>query len=237
MAVSGRYPSFVLVVTLLSLLTPCVIAQEEERYELSKEGGFSPYVSVTYKVRVSAGLGTVSVAKVLPGAYGSEERAAMVHGEALQDLLSALKPCREVAALKSPRRPRRTVSAAWTLVLERGGERASVKFSDPELLDVTQYQRCLDTLRERVEAQTGAVAFRNVFFKKGEFGYLQVSSDPVARVIINGVDTGQESPLVGIPMSVGDHEVEFVDQYRGVRRRYSVKIMPDMTTNLSVDLR
>ena len=69
------------------------------------------------------------------------------------------------------------------------------------------------------------------------FQTLQVRSEPVARVVINGVDTGRDSPLMGLRLPVGLHEVVFIDTARGYKRAYTVRIMPEMITNLSVDLR
>ena len=212
-------------------------AQETSRYELSKRGGFSPYAAVSYTVRVSEGLGTVIVRKVLPGSYGEDERATLVYGEALSAVIDKLGTCRAAVKAKPSTRARKPVASAWTLVVERGGMKKTVAFADPELELESPHQACLKTLREIATAQVGAMLFRDVFFEKGTFGYLQVSSEPVANVIIDGIDTGQASPLIGIPLSVGEHEVIFEDRERGVKRRYSVKVMPEMTTNLSVDLR
>ena len=218
-------------------------AQEQQelmvdgRYSISKTGGFSPYVSVMYTLRVRAGIGTLGVSKVLPGSYGQEERLAIVQSEALKELLEALQVCDQVQTVTPERFKPRSVSSVWTFGVERGESRKKIQVADPERQKDRLAQRCLETMRVAVERHVGKVPFRDVFFAKGEFGYLQVSSDPVARVVLDGVDTGQESPLIGIPMSVGEHEVEFIDEARGVHRRYKVTIMSDITTNLSVDLR
>ncbi|MBH23168.1 MAG: hypothetical protein CMH57_01660 [Myxococcales bacterium] len=205
------------------------------RYAITMKRGFSPYTLVRYTLRVRDGVGTIGVTKELPGSYGRQERLGLLPADALKRLMGELGAC-DFATLPSVRRAR-GAEVVWGFEARSGDAHREIEVPDPERLEDPRYGRCLDALRTTAEAEVGAMAFRNVFFDAGEFGYLQVSSDPVARVIIDGVDTGQESPLMPTPLAVGEHEIEFVDPTRGVRREYKVTIMPEMTTNLTVDLR
>jgi hypothetical protein len=65
-------------------------------------------------------------------------------------------------------------------------------------------------------------------------GYLEVWSEPVAEIVIDGADTGLRTPQT-LPLRPGHHNVTLL---RGERRpsTYGFKVEPGRTTRLKIHL-
>lgn len=204
----------------------------------SAPGGVSPYASVRYTLwRPEDGAATLTVTATLPGGHGQERRAALVPAELLQPALASLAAC-EPPPGKPPRgltrpRPRQR----WQLRVERGAQAGSLTVDDPHLLSDLRWARCLQTLRGLADATVGPVPFRDTFFLPGEHGLLSLASTPPARILLDGQDLHQLSPLPGLRVAVGEHTVRFLDEDAGLDRTYTVRVLPGVTTRLDVDLR
>jgi hypothetical protein len=69
---------------------------------------------------------------------------------------------------------------------------------------------------------------------QNEHGFLQLSSKPAAKVLIDGVDTGKTTPISSLEVSPGRHKVTFV--VGGDRFTYSVEIAAGETVKMFKDL-
>jgi tetratricopeptide (TPR) repeat protein len=85
--------------------------------------------------------------------------------------------------------------------------------------------------RNRIDPETGGV------YDPDGKGYLQITSKPAAKIIIDGVETGLTTPVSGkkLPLSPGKHKVTFV--VGDERYTYPVAIKPGKTETMSKDLR
>ncbi len=63
-------------------------------------------------------------------------------------------------------------------------------------------------------------------------GYLKVASRPAAKVIIDGKDTGQHTPLIGHELRPGTYSVTLKNENFGLDKTYSVTIEPGETETI-----
>ena len=94
-------------------------------------------------------------------------------------------------------------------------------------------------IRSEVIALAGDLPFRNVFFEPGTYGYLNLTTVPVAKVFIDDRSIDYETPLYGYELKAGTHKLrlESTQEKGGYVREHTVKIAPGMTTILHMDLR
>ncbi|MBI2896908.1 MAG: serine/threonine protein kinase [Deltaproteobacteria bacterium] len=69
------------------------------------------------------------------------------------------------------------------------------------------------------------------------FGSLSVSSDPWARITIDGRPTGLTTPAAAIRLPAGNHTVELHNSIVGARKRFTVRIGPGEDVRRMVKLR
>ena len=220
------------------LMSSAVVSAEpppDLRVEATLEGGFSPFALVRYTLRIQGGVGTIAVLKQSRAEKGTRQGLGVVPPEALGEAVKALRACGlqqlEAKRSKGPSAQR------WRFDVTTEAGVRSFEVSDPLRESDARYAACLDVLRTLSERHAGALSFRDVFYPEDSMGYLQVDSIPRARVTIDGVDTGELSPVRDIPLKVGEHVVTFRDEGRKIHKTYKVRIMSGMTTNLDVDLR
>jgi PEGA domain len=69
-----------------------------------------------------------------------------------------------------------------------------------------------------------------------ETGYLDVSSDPPARVHIDDVDTGKTTPAPHLPLKAGHHKLTLVTADGAHKRTIGFTVEAGQTTKLSIHL-
>ncbi len=84
---------------------------------------------------------------------------------------------------------------------------------------------------------TEKLPFRNVFYDPGEVGFLDLDSNPGAKIWIDGQKTGLRTPLYTYELPEGKHEVRLVSDDGIYDRSYPFRIQAGMTTVLRLDLR
>jgi hypothetical protein len=67
-------------------------------------------------------------------------------------------------------------------------------------------------------------------------GYLDVSSDPPAKIIIDEVDWGRMTPAQHLPLKPGHHKLTLVTPEGGKRRNIGFTVESGQTTRLSIHL-
>jgi len=63
---------------------------------------------------------------------------------------------------------------------------------------------------------------------------LKINSVPVARVHIDGKDTGQRTPLLNYEVEAGKHEIQFINEEFGLRKTRYVNVKPGDTKKIIV---
>ncbi|MEO1269323.1 MAG: hypothetical protein AAFX99_14570, partial [Myxococcota bacterium] len=144
-------PLHILLVSLSVVLLGTVVstAQAQEtsgvpdmRYAVTMKGGFSPYTSVRYTLRVRDGVGTVGVIKTMPGHYGHQERLELLSARELDALMAELRGC-DFDTLSKPGRQERG-AVRWSFELQIGEKRRQFEVADPELQSEPRYWMCLE---------------------------------------------------------------------------------------------
>jgi hypothetical protein len=67
-------------------------------------------------------------------------------------------------------------------------------------------------------------------------GYLDVSSDPPAKVLVDDVDTGKTTPATHVALKVGHHKLTLVTADGAHKRTIGFTIDAGQTTKLSIHL-
>lgn len=75
--------------------------------------------------------------------------------------------------------------------------------------------------REAAEAAEAAAAAANT-----QPATLNIQSVPAARVVIDGTDTGQYTPMIGYEIAAGTYRVELINEEFGLHRAYRVALEP-----------
>lgn len=95
-------------------------------------------------------------------------------------------------------------------------------------------RQCLATVRGAIVDRAEVPRWRAPFWVEGEFGMLRTETDVPTRVTIDGIDTGETTPLVDYRLEPGVHTVRW-DTLDGARwREEPVTIEAGTTTTLNV---
>jgi PEGA domain len=71
---------------------------------------------------------------------------------------------------------------------------------------------------------------------QGERGYLDIASDPVAKILIDGADTGKVTPQHKLELPAGHHKLTLVTLDGARQRSIGFNVERGQTTQLSVHL-
>ena len=69
-----------------------------------------------------------------------------------------------------------------------------------------------------------------------DMGFLDVTSDPPAKVLVDEVDTGKTTPAQHLPLKVGHHKLTLVTPDGSKKRTIGFTIEAGQTTKLSIHL-
>ena len=87
-------------------------------------------------------------------------------------------------------------------------------------------------------AQVSAAHPRTLDYRQGDAdtGYLDVSSDPPAKVLVDDVDTGKTTPATHLSLKAGHHKLTLVTADGAHKRTIGFTIDAGQTTKLSIHL-
>lgn len=198
----------------------------------------SPFSVVRYEV-VRRGRATAAIQRRQIDGYGEPLHAmALLTGPEAKRLAEALA---EARAAQLPDAPPPTTSLpgalTWRVELDLARGTHTFRVTAPEVQRDPRYARVTDAIRETVSKHTGPLPFRDVFFPQAERGWIDVQSVPVARLRVDGVDTGLETPVYGYEVPAGRHALRLVVSTPALDRTYSVTVERGGTTQIAVDLR
>lgn len=225
-----------------------------------------PCQYVAYELTVRGPAGVASHVRAFMGRRDAVTRTELLPREALRKVFGSLRdlgaldlPHPPVPVPPAPAAPRRAKSKSAAPLVQAaddalpcpprsavpiyefsfrlGGRENTFLVADPERLSDRRYAAFLELVR-RVATQTaGEIGYHGPVGESGAEGYLFVDSVPGARVTIDGVLLGDETPILAYTLSPGSHTVVLENAALGLQRDYKVRIQPGLTTSLEVDLR
>ncbi len=200
-------------------------------------GGFSPYRLVTYEVLWRAKVAVAGHYRGLVNYDESLHAMSLIPVEDYTGLLDKLAAL-GIGALKDAPKPV-TVAGALKYEVEyrRGKDKVLVKVTGPAAQADPRYGQIVELVRAFVLKTAGDLPFRNVFFEPGTYGYVNLTSVPVAKVYIDGRDTRRETPMYGYELPAGAHKVRLHAVKEGWERTHTLRVEPGMTTIVHFDLR
>ena len=198
---------------------------------MERAGSALAWERVRTTLKVESGSSTLAVVKHLVGGGGHRHRLVLLDNAEARRLVDQLQAC-GLSSLPDPGHKR---GADLYRVTWEGMGAGAVRMNNPHASRDGRLSGCLRVLEAAVDTYIGYLPWRDVFFDESRLGYLRAESTPAARVWVDGMDTGEETPLAALALEVGVHDVTFVSE--GLRRSYDVRILSRATTNLDVDLR
>ena len=200
----------------------------------------TPYSTIRYEIIDRGRVTTAVHRRGLPGYAESLHGMGLLTPEEATEVWAAVRACEpEQLGQASPPATEleHPLGVTWSLDIRIGELSRKFRVYDP----VNQKDRRLATLfkvvRAMVESRAGRHPFRNVFLDKGQRGWINLVSVPAARVIIDGFDTGHETPLYGYEVERGKRKVTLISLDGTYERTYEIRIESGTTTRVRADIR
>jgi len=149
----------------------------------------------------------------------------------------ASQPEELTEALASSDSPEPRLGVTWTVDIRMGGLSKRFRVFEPMNQQDRRHARLFKAVRTMVESRAGRHPFRNVFLEKRQRGWLNLVSVPAARVVIDGFDTGHETPLYGYEVERGKRKVTLISLDGTYERTYEIRIESGTTTRVRADIR
>lgn len=191
---------------------------------------FSPFERTVFEWKVRGRSPLLTMARRHLAGQGSDGELTLISTERFVGLLPALEAC--VVGEDGPSSPpptEGTVRWAWVSIREGATTRTAVFVGD-------EADPCEVAVRTPVEETLSFPPYRNPYLVEGEFGMLRTETDRPSRVWIDGVDTGEVTPVLDYPLPPGRHEVRWVGLADGRERTETVTVEAGRTTTLNVTL-
>jgi hypothetical protein len=224
---------------LLAIVPPAAAADDDTVRLALDHPAATPYSVIRYEI-ARRGRATMAVhRRQLPG-YSEPLHGVGLMTQAEADAIWEL--CRAVDASHLPDAPAPAAAAesgafTWRVETSIDGVTHSFRVGDPMNQPDRRYARLVQGVIAAVTQRAGELPFRNVFVPAARLGWLDIISIPAARVVLDGIDTGQQTPLYGYEVESGRHAVRLESLDGALIRAYDVRVEPAGTTHLHVDLR
>lgn len=219
-------------------------AQEAEAHPLDGSlvsvrvvGGFTPYRLVSYEVLWRARVAVAGHYRGLVNYSEAFHRMHLVPRTEYMQLLDDLAEDGVFELADAPPPPVRLGALEVEIEVKRGDRSVKVRVVGPDAQVDRRYAAVVQRVRAFVLKHAGDLAFRNVFFEPGTFGYVNLTSVPVSKVFVDGRDIHRETPVYGYELPAGQHEVRLVAAKEGYERTHTLRVEAGMTTIVHFDLR
>lgn len=216
----------------IALAWPSIGAADSVRIVTS--GPSVPYESVIYSAERKRGTIVATVSKRFVEPFGGQDEISLLTEDAWARLRAQLEAA-DVFSLPSIKRPKARVTVV--VEVKWGGREARWTIDNPQPLFDKQHTECIEHIRALVTQRVGQIAFRDAMLLPAESGRLRIFADRPASVAIDGVSLGLETPLLGVRVGAGTHEVSLTPLRGGPVYSYSVKVEAGKTTSLAVELK
>ena len=195
----------------------------------------SPYHTIRYEITRRRPATTAVHRRMLPGLDEGLHSLGLLTPEESQAFFALAKGLAatslpSVIALKPG-------ALTWRCDMQLDGVAASFVATDLENLPDRRYAKLFDAVRRTVLANAGELPFRNVFVPKDDRGWLNVECVPAAAVTIDGFDTKLETPMYSYDIAAGTHTLTLKSKDGRFERSFEVRVEPQGTTTLRIDLR
>lgn len=231
-----RALEFVLVGLILQI-APLAHASDDlpPRFALRLSQPFSPYEYVQFELKAHGAAYIAVLTKRLVGGFDEFQGLGLVTEDQYWEAVRSIDGCGLDVVEQESRTE--TSSPSSQFAIEFGDEH--IVYNAPAASpDHGSAIWCAGSVLVDTYHSVGeTVVFRNAFFEAGEYGELMVDSVPAARIVIDGVDTHLTTPARAIRLTLGTHQVRFINQSMGIDRSYEVTIEEGHTTRLDVELR
>lgn len=197
----------------------------------------SPYHTIRYEITRRRPATTAVHRRQLPGLDEGLHALGLLTPEESASFFSL---ARSLAAASLPSAVAATPvpgMLTWRCDLMLDGKQATFRVSDPDNHADRRYARLFDAVRRTVLEHAGELPFRNVFFPAKDRGWLNIECVPAAAVTIDGFDTRLETPMYSYDIAAGSHALVLKSLDGRFERTFEVRVEPQGTTTLRIDLR
>ncbi len=191
---------------------------------------FSPFERTVFEWKVRGRSPLLTMSRRHLAEQGSDGELTLISTERFVALLPGLDGC--AVAEDGPAVPppaEGDIRWAWVSIRDAAVTRTAVFVGG-------ETDGCERVVRAPVEEALSFPPYRNPYLIEGEFGMLRTETDRPSRVWIDGVDTGEVTPLLDYPLTPGRHEVRWVGVADGRQRTETVTVEAGRTTTLNVTL-
>lgn len=198
--------------------------------------GPSPYHTIRYEITRRGPATTAVHRRGLPGLDEGLHALGLMTREEGERIFAL---AREVDAVKlTDHRPKHVAPGAvtWRCHVQLSGVSHTFLVTDPDNAE-RRYARLFSAVRHAALTIAGELPFRNVFVPATDRGWLNIESVPAARVRIDGFDTRLETPMYSYELAAGPHTITLTSLDGRYSRTFEIRLEPQGTTTLRVDLR
>ncbi len=223
-------------VALLSCLFLVTFAGDDDYVRFTLEGpAATPYHTIRYEITRRGRTTTAVHRRNLPGLDEGLHALGLLtrpEADAIFDLARVTSATSLPDALAdNPFLP------TWRCDLLVDGKTHTFRARDLENLPDRRYRQLFSAVKSSVMTNAGDLPFRNVFFPAKDRGWLNIETIPAARVFIDGFDTRLETPMYAYELGSGPHKLKLRSTDGRFERELDIKVEPQGTTTLRVDLR
>lgn len=200
----------------------------------------TPYSTIRYEIIDRGRVTTAVHRRGLPGYSESLHGMGLLTPEEATEIWAVVQACEPEELAEAPPPPEageHPLGVTWSVDIRMGALTKRFRVFDPINQPDRRLARLFKAVRAVVEARAGRHPFRNVFLDKGQRGWINLVSVPAARVIIDGYDTGHETPLYGYEVERGKRKVTLISLDGTVQRTYEIRIEAGTTTRVRADIR
>jgi hypothetical protein len=208
-------------------------AHGEDAVRVVVEGPHVPYERVEYSVEVGHGTIVARTSVTAAAKFGEESRIGLVTPV---EWLSLLKSLRRLGASKVSSHLKERRAVRYTFNWSDGGTTHQWIFDEPTQVQGGDALRVINEVRGFVHARAGHIPYWDAGLLKSESGSLRIKSTPPGIVFIDGLSLNRLTPVVGLVLVRGPHQVQLVHPKTGEKWEYSIMIKAGRTTLLNVRL-
>ena len=226
---------------LILLGTLCTLGADGDyvRFVLDQPS-VTPYSTIRYEIIDRGRVTTAVHRRGLPGYSEALHGMGLLTPEEAKQVWSevrASEPEALVESLASADAPQPPLGVTWNVDIRIGELSKSFRVFEPMNQRDRRHARLFQAIRTMAETRAGRHPFRNVFLAKRQRGWLNLVSVPAAKVVIDGYDTGHETPLYGYEVERGKRKVTLISLDGTYERTYEIRIESGTTTRVRADIR
>ena len=205
---------------------------------LSVQEPFSPFDLIFYEWKTRGSSPMVTWARIHVANFGRDDELSLVTSEIFQQWVEQLDVCLNLENLSSENNEHseNLDENASRITLEINvGYGANEIIFDPNNMSENE-NACVNLIRNNVLDMMQIPAYQNPFWREGEFGQIRIGCSSIARIYVDNVDTGENTPLTNYRVSEGQHEIRWVNEATGEERTETITVRSGQTTSIQVDM-